>query len=179
MSVVNVLTSYAKNGVVIMSHIKLVNYPLFKYCSANIDNVEKALSDKGVALVKHRSTMSIDKARLMLLYHYGDSVNINDLYSKHRYLYNYLCSFSEGVGNLIKEMGFTVSNKCTTRLLKQLNKTANNGVISRLDKPTYDKLYYRATKYNLSVTEYLNSQGLRLEPKNKMLGGDSYGMQDM
>ena len=84
MALTDVLSRYAKNNVILLDDVKSANYPLYKYCIRNIDNVQKALSDCGVCLVSRGTRLNYDKAKFLLLYYYGDTINTSTLDIKYK-----------------------------------------------------------------------------------------------
>lgn len=160
MALVDVLMKYSKNGVLLLEDVKLANYPMYKYCIKNIDSIKLALSDCGTCLVTKDTKLDYDKAKFLLLYYYGETINTSLLYKEHKTIYNYLCSVGNGISCTLKDMGFSTTNNSEIALKKKLKSMAVDGLISKFDKRTYSKVCYQANRYGLTVSEYLASQGL-------------------
>lgn len=160
MALENLLVRYSRNGVLPLSKLRAVNYPLFKFIVRNIDIVKS--KNTGVELLDDlKSIKDMEKIKLYLRYHFNDTVNLTVLRNEHRYVYNCISSLGNP-HDVIKEMGFKViyeKSDTEDTLREKLREISNeDGVICSLG-PLYDKVYYRARKENMTVAEYLNKLG--------------------
>lgn len=160
MALVDVLIKYSRNGVLLLEDVKRANYPMYKYCTKNIDSIKLALSDCGTCLITKGAILDYDKAKFLLLYHYGETVNTSSLYREHKVIYNYLSSTGDGVSSTLLEMGFKLTNDRDITLVKKLKNMARDGHISSMDRRTYNKVYYQAKRMEMTISEFLLTLGI-------------------
>jgi hypothetical protein len=163
---VKLLTELAKNKVVLLSKLKVRNYPLYKYTTGNLAYVTKALNDQGYYMLDDLSSMKdLEKIKLYVLHYYGKTVNLTVLRTSDRTIYNYLSD----IGNphlILESFGFEVvftRKSPEATILAELNRIADeNGYIHTISDPSlYQKLYYRATKSEKTVQEFILNHGFQ------------------
>lgn len=160
MTIAGILQKHSKNNVLVLEDVKSANYPLYKYCVNNLDTIEKALSESGVYLIKKGTKLDYDKAKFLIHYYYGSTVNVSTLYRQHKTIYNFLTSLDGKVSTTLKGMGFELTNNRDLSLIRKLKSISKDGHIDSMDRNTYNKVYYQASKMGITVTEYLKGHGL-------------------
>lgn len=87
------ISEYAKNGVVSLSVLKKVNYPLFESFLNNYKTVLRELNQSGVRVLNNlnwNNLNNVHKVKLHLLFYYGKEVNLSVIRKSNRKLYNFL-----------------------------------------------------------------------------------------
>lgn len=165
MSLLRTLADMSKNDVLRLSELKRVIYPLFRYIIRNMDGISARLRDKyGVDVLDDLNGMKeYDKIKLYVRYHYGKHVDLSDLRSRHRTIYNYISKMGSHL-NILSGMGFIVSYKAKHDfgfLIDILKGTAEKGTLYTMSQSNYNRLYYQACKEKITVEQLLAKHGLR------------------
>lgn len=142
---------YAKNGVISLSELRKLNYPLFKFVTKNLDRVSSVLSNHGIEILDDtRTKKGYDRIRLYVKYHYGSEVNLSELRLFHKGIYTYLSKMGN-IREILESMGFKVTYS-STLTDDELHKRIKEEGVTKY----YNHVYYRAKKCNITVAEYLN-----------------------
>lgn len=161
---VRVIAEHTKNGVVPLTVLKQKNYPIFRYTIKNYRKVLRMLRENSIEVLNDLSTLNTSsKIRLYLLYYHGPTVDLSLMRTSDRSVYNYLIMRGKPYEMLIS-YGFEVeynSKGAESYIIKELYRIAdkNNEIVKISDSKLYNRLYYRAKKVGISVTEYIETLG--------------------
>lgn len=157
------LRGYAKNGVLPLSKLKRINYPMLLYVLSNFEKIEGRLKHQDIEILDDLVSLAkLEKLKLYIKYHYGRVVNLSQLRKECRTVYNYLSE----IGNpeeTLTNLGFFIiydSKTSVHSLLDTLRNIADaQGNIAYLGKGIYNRVYYRATRHDSTVKDYLANFG--------------------
>lgn len=161
---VRVIVEHAKNGVIPLTVLKQKNYPIFRFTMKNYRKVLRMLRENNTEVLNDLSDINTpSKVKAFLLYYYGNTVNLSLMRAADRFVYYYL--FRRGKPDeMLKYYGFEVTyyrKGSDEYIINELYRIAdkNNEIIKISDGKLYNKLYYRAKKLDITVTEYVETLG--------------------
>lgn len=161
----NPFQNVIRNGVLSLSYLKKISYPLFKYYINNRSMLKRRFKQDGIDVLNDLHTKNTyTNIKLFLRFHYGDTVNITVLRAKDKTVYNYISLMGKPY-EVIEEMGFHIeyspSKRSMEYIIAELNRISDDeGFIYKINDTTlYSKLQSRARKNNNSVKEYVKSLG--------------------
>lgn len=164
-SSIRFISPFVKNGIILLSVLRRMNYPLLRYYKSNELTVRQAWEQEGIKVLDDLHTLNTDEnIRLYLLYHFGYQVDMSVLRKKDRTIYNYLLKRGKP-REVVESFGFepvTYAESSEEHLRSQLHQIADDGgrIAKIADKHLANKLLYRARKKGFrSSIDYLKSLG--------------------
>ena len=164
------LSKHNTNNVISLKELKSKDFRLYRlYLSNKSRLTDILLLDYGIYIMDDRTSRK-SVVPLYIKYHYDNKVNLTEFRNNHWTVYKYLCALGDPAAVLESwgiEVGYSTwkQEKELTEILSEVTDTENN--IKKIRKPLYSKFYYRASLHNLTVAQYLDTQGFKFKGRKE------------